>query len=326
MVKTEVLIVGGGPAGSTCAWHLKRNGVDCLIVDRQSFPRQKLCAGWIQPQVFDDLEMDPSNYPCGLITFPALYISLHHFQLRIPTRQYSIRRYEFDQWLLDRSGVTVKKHEVKNIETYHDHFSIDGAFTCKYLVGAGGTHCPVYRTLFQDISPREKNTLIVSMEYEFAENYNDKKCHLWFLENQLPGYSWYVPKAGGYLNIGIGGIGQKLKASGQHIRDHWDQFVNKLNQMSLVANRSYHPKGYAYYHRGKSMTVQHGNAYILGDAAALATIDMAEGIGPAVKSGRLAAESILTGKNYSVDEIAAYSFKYRWLVKMIDYIFSKMKN
>ncbi len=96
--------------------------------------------------------------------------------------------------------------------------------------------------------------------------------------------------------------------------------------MSLIANRSYQPKGYAYYHRGKSMTVQHGNAYILGDAAALATIDMGEGIGPAVKSGRLAAESILSGKTYSVDDIQKYSIKYRKLVKMIDYIFSKMKN
>ncbi len=49
MIERDVIIVGGGPAGSSCAWRLARHGVKPLVLDRASFPRLKLCAGWITP-------------------------------------------------------------------------------------------------------------------------------------------------------------------------------------------------------------------------------------------------------------------------------------
>ena len=58
MRSCEVLIVGGGPAGSSAAWRLRRAGADVLVLDRERFPRLKLCAGWITPQVVRELEMD----------------------------------------------------------------------------------------------------------------------------------------------------------------------------------------------------------------------------------------------------------------------------
>ena len=45
----DVAIVGGGPAGSSCAWALRDSGLDVLVVDRATFPRHKLCGGWITP-------------------------------------------------------------------------------------------------------------------------------------------------------------------------------------------------------------------------------------------------------------------------------------
>lgn len=51
MITAETIIVGGGPAGSSCAWRLRQLGGDCIVLDRQSFPRVKLCAGWITPAV-----------------------------------------------------------------------------------------------------------------------------------------------------------------------------------------------------------------------------------------------------------------------------------
>ena len=47
----DALIVGGGPAGSSCARQLRRAGLDVLIMDKQEFPRDKVCAGWITPAV-----------------------------------------------------------------------------------------------------------------------------------------------------------------------------------------------------------------------------------------------------------------------------------
>ena len=58
MESCDVLIVGGGPAGSTCAWQLRQAGLDVLVMDKQTFPRDKVCAGWITPAVVESLELD----------------------------------------------------------------------------------------------------------------------------------------------------------------------------------------------------------------------------------------------------------------------------
>jgi len=47
----------------------------------------------------------------------------------------------------------------------------------------------------------------VPQEEEFRYDHTNQDCQLWFLENHLPGYSWYVPKANGYVNVGVGGKG-----------------------------------------------------------------------------------------------------------------------
>jgi hypothetical protein len=54
--------------------------------------------------------------------------------------------------------------------------------------------------------------------------------------------------------------------------------------------------------------IQIGNAFLAGDALGLGTLDMGVGIGPAIRSGQLAAEAIITGAAYSVASIPPYSF------------------
>ncbi len=58
----DVLIVGGGPAGSSCAWGLRSSGLDVVVADRKAFPRDKVCAGWITPQVIESLDIDLDDY------------------------------------------------------------------------------------------------------------------------------------------------------------------------------------------------------------------------------------------------------------------------
>jgi long-chain acyl-CoA synthetase len=58
----DVAIVGGGPAGSSCAWKLRESGLDVVIIDRVIFSRDNVCAGWITPQVLHDLRIDRGNY------------------------------------------------------------------------------------------------------------------------------------------------------------------------------------------------------------------------------------------------------------------------
>ena len=57
--------------------------------------------------------------------------------------QHSIRRVEFDDWLLKRSGAEVVTHQVKRIERTAHGYLIDDGYECDALVGAGGTACPV---------------------------------------------------------------------------------------------------------------------------------------------------------------------------------------
>ncbi|HQE93695.1 MAG TPA: NAD(P)/FAD-dependent oxidoreductase [Anaerolineae bacterium] len=316
MLQTEVLIVGGGPAGSACAWYLRRHHIDCLVLDREPFPRVKLCAGWIPPQVLHDLEIRPEEYPHSLTSFAAFRIAIRGIGFSLPTRQYAIRRVEFDHWLLQRSGVPVATHHVRTIERRNGAYVVDGEFSGVYLIGAGGTHCPVYRTFFRDVHPRARDTLIITQEEEFPYAVVDPHCYLWFMENQLPGYSWYVPKVGGYVNVGVGGMAETLTAHGDTIQRHWDVLVAKLEHRGLVREHPFAPKGHSYYLRQHSGAVRVDNAFIVGDAAGLATRDMGEGIGPAIKSGLLAAEAIVHGTDYSVDNIRQLSLVPRWLFKM----------
>ena len=318
-IDSEVIIIGGGPAGSTCAHELNRHGVQTLILDKKRFPRLKLCAGWITPKVVKDLQFSPDDYPYSLLVLNRLFFHFYGMRIPVKTRQYSIRRIEFDDWLLKRSGVPIIQHRVKRIDIKNGDYYIDDRFRCKYLVGAAGTHCPVFRTIFRNINPRSDEYLITAIEEEFPYDYHDDNCHLWFFENHLPGYAWYVPKEGGYLNVGIGGKFKGIKRSGKTIRMHWDNFIKKLKKLSLVTNHAFNPGGYNYYLRQPAEIVQLDNAFIIGDSAGLATLDMGEGIGPAIESGILAAQSIINSVPYSPQTVTKYSS-----TSFLNIIFSKL--
>ena len=307
MRTADAIVVGGGPAGSTCAWKLREAGLDVLVLDKASFPRTKLCAGWVTPEALRDLELDPGDYPHSFMTFDALNLHVGFLGIAPKTRQHSIRRYEFDEFLLRRAGAEVVLHKVKSIREDGGYYVIDESFRCRYLVGAGGTACPVYRNLFHDDKPRAGSLQIATLEQEFAYEWKDPACHLWFFDGGLPGYSWYVPKANGYINVGLGAIAERLKAQGGHLRDHWQLLTTKLKRLGLVHYDDYQPTGYSYYLHGDVDRVRNGNAFLVGDAAGLATRDMGEGIGPAVASGLRAARSITDGSPYSLAGIDEFS-------------------
>ncbi len=307
MIESHVIIVGGGPAGSTCARELRKSGIDAIIVDKKTFPRTKLCAGWITPGVFSDLELAPENYPHSLLAHRRIIFCFRGIPVPVITRQYSIRRYEFDNFLLSRAKVPVYEHTVRDIRKEGRKYVIDGAYRCNWLVGAGGTHCPVYKSLFTDIHPRDPMRRIVTAEEEFTWSWEDPHCRLWFFDHGLPGYSWYVPKQNGYLNVGIGGKQASLKKRGETINSHWLHFVDKLYRKSLVSGRRFAPRGHIYYLRGRTKNTRLDNAFIIGDAAGLATRDMGEGIGPAIQSGRLAAGAIISGETFSLSSVTRWS-------------------
>lgn len=313
MIRTDVLIVGGGPAGAACAWRLKQSHIDCLVLDQVTFPRFKPCAGWMTPDAVRFIQLDPQDYPHSFTTFDRAHISISGVQLTTRGRQHAIRRIEFDDWLLRRSGAPVQLHTVKSIAQDGDGFVVDGEFSAKYLVGAGGTYCPVYRSLFKSPqSTRTRHALVAAQEDEFAYPFRDPDMRLWYLEDGLPGYAWYVPKQNGYVNVGIGGMAEGLKANNDSLKRHWNLLVQKLDRLGLVRGYTYQPSAHSYYLRQDRTELRKGNAFLVGDAAGLATSDMGEGIGAGIRSGVLAADAIAHGSEYKVDSVPRYSLG--WLL------------
>ena len=87
MLRCDALIVGGGPAGSTCARVLRQAGWHVIVMDRARFPRDKVCAGWVTPGVFRLLDLDPADYRAGLMypsnTGPGTTMEVHNIHSRI---------------------------------------------------------------------------------------------------------------------------------------------------------------------------------------------------------------------------------------------------
>jgi flavin-dependent dehydrogenase len=274
MLEAQVIIVGAGPAGSACAWKLNQNGTQTVLLDKKAFPRRKPCAGWITPGVLKNLAVKSGEYPHGILTFKRIFFHVRGRKLRVPTCQYSIRRTEFDYWLLKKAAVPLQRHAVQQVRKEDGYYIVDNLYRSKYLVGAAGTYCPVYRSFFKKVNSRSQQRLIVTIEEEFKYDYHDANCHL-------------------------GGKFLALKNRGQTIRQHWDYFIAKLEKLSMVKGHTYRPRGHNYYLRQPLPAGRLDNAYIIGDAAGLATLDLGEGIGPAIESGILAANSILTGCRFS---------------------------
>jgi flavin-dependent dehydrogenase len=318
----ETIVVGGGPAGSTCAWHLRERDREVLILDKAPFPRLKLCAGWITEKVMVDLRFTPEDYPHPLLKlearthFPKIPIALNWF----PTtgENFSIRRCEFDAWLLERSGAPVEQHNVKKIRREDDRYIIDEIYSCRYLVGAGGTMCPVRRNLFDE--KRRKSRQIATLEKEFEYPARKDDCHLYFFQRGLKGYAWYVPKGDGFVNIGIGGKSNYFKKSGTNIHSHFRDFLTDLvreGRLDAETAANLKETGHPYFLYAYEGEIKRDNCFLIGDSVGLASVDLGEGIGPAVESALLAADEILGKGTYSKAPITHYSFGglTQWLLR-----------
>ena len=320
----ETIIVGGGPAGSSCAWKLKKAGKEILILDKESFPRLKLCAGWISSQVMEKLEFASEDYPHSILQLKTkIYIAPIPFSIFgswiMPWRKdYSIRRLEFDRWLVQRSQAPIKTHLVKKIEQKGEYYIIDDRYRCKYLVGAGGTGCPVRRTFFP--RQRDRESLILTLEREFEYPQRDDNTHIFFNYHGLKGYSWYVPKGNGFVNIGLGGANSYFVRSKTTIRDHFRWFLQDLGKRGLLddkTSKELNPSGHGYYLFTKQGEVKKDNCFLIGDSAGLASVDLAEGISPSIESGLLAADEILGNCQYNKKAISRFSLNrvWQWIIE-----------
>lgn len=298
MKHVDVLIVGGGPAGSTCAWKLREAGADVAIVDRAVFPRHKPCAGWITPEVVNLLDLDLGHYGTGrtLQRFMGFTIATVHgrgatVRFDRPV-SYGICRAEFDDYLLRRSGSPVIEGvTVRNIRRAPRGWIVNDAFETPLLVGAGGYFCPVVHALgFTPACERAvvaEDTEFTLSPAEPAECTVDPELPQLFLCDDLRGYAWVVRK-GDRVNVGLG------RRDPHALREHVDRFLATLAPPLAAQARRGRWHGHAYLLRDESHRIASGDGFLLlGDAAGLAYANSGEGVRPAVISGLLAARTIV---------------------------------
>lgn len=301
--------MGGGPGGSSCARALGAAGLDVAVIDRSSFPRDKVCAGWITPPVLEALQIDPEDYarertwqPITAFRTGLMGDVAHYTDFGRPV-SYAIRRCEFDDYLLRRSGARLILGEsVHAIERDGSDWVVNGRVRAPLLVGAGGHACPVARRLRSD----ESVPVIRAQEAEVPVGVDGCGSatggvpELYFCDD-LAGYGWVIRK-GDYLNVGLG------RDDPRDLPGHVHRFCEWLRATGRLPRCPAAFKGHAYrlYDASTPVPVADGIC-LVGDAAGLAHPQTGEGIRPAIESGLLAAEVIREAAgNYRAQRLMPY--------------------
>jgi len=275
----DVLVVGGGPAGSTLAYYLTGSGLKIAIMDKQDFPRQKVCAGWVTPPVMQELKIDLEDYARGrelqaIHGFRISQLGQKQVLSRRPGEpvSYGIRRIEFDEYLLRRCGAELMLNQAcKKMEKTQQGWRVNDTIEAKLLIGAGGHFCPVAREIG---SKGVSELAVAAQEIEFEMNVEQKaQCTVQkdipelFFTPDLKGYGWVFRK-GDYLNIGLGREDKHKLSS--HVTD-FCQYLRQQGKIPLDTPEKMNGHAYLLYHHAPKS---------------------GEGIRPAVESAMLAARVI----------------------------------
>ncbi len=301
----DAIVVGGGPGGSTAAWRLAVTGLRPLVLDAAVFPRVKICAGWVTPAALADLEVDPAKYPLTIQPFDACVLEFegarHTTAWRRPA-SYGIIRREFDHFLLERAAaagadvrwgirVTAVHQDDQGVRVETER----GVFEAPVVIGAGGHRCPVAKAL-GEVSEREEVVVAQESETRLPAGWVGRlapflRAPELYVEPDLRGYGWYFPKED-FVNIGIGCTG----GNDGSLPRRREALISALRASGrLPVDLQIEPfKGHSYVVRRQAPRRVAGPRFCLvGDAAGLARDLSGEGIGPAIRSGRLAADAAL---------------------------------
>ncbi|HEY2934597.1 MAG TPA: NAD(P)/FAD-dependent oxidoreductase [Acidobacteriota bacterium] len=313
MQKCDVLIAGGGPAGSSCAWKLSKAGLKVLVLDQHTFPRNKVCGGWITPAVLEELQIQTEDYAARNVLQPITgFLTGVMGGIQTVTRycrpvSYGVRRCEFDYYLLRRCGAKLQQSTpFRQMRRSGHEWVVNEEFTASVVVGAGGHFCPVARFLGA-VLKRERVVAAQEVEFEIDENLragcavSGEIPELYFCSD-LKGYGWCFRK-GNFLNIGLGRMGN------DGLNSQVERFCEFLTtERRIPAERVRKLKGHAYLLYGVTPRRLIDDGVLLtGDAAGLAYPLSGEGIRPAIESGLMAADALLNANGrYTADNLESY--------------------
>jgi geranylgeranyl reductase family protein len=316
MEVADVAVVGGGPAGAAAAITLARAGRDVVLLDKATFPRDKICGDGLTAgalRLLEDLGLRPGAVPSWQPVDDVVVSSPSHREVTFPLPQgdglFAViaRRVELDAALLDVAravGVTVHDgHTVIGAREEADRVVLDvdgmGPVAARYAIGADGMWSPLrkllgvatpgylgewhaFRQYFTNVGPRAARELFV-----------------WFEPDLLPGYAWSFPLPGGGANVGFGI--QRDGGKVDRVRDMkaiWPELLGRPHIRAVLgpdARPESPHRAWPIPARIDGVVLTTGRTLFIGDAAAATDAMTGEGIGQALLTGRLAADAIAAG-------------------------------
>jgi len=339
----DVLIVGGGPSGSACAYWLAEAGWDVVVVEKKQFPREKTCGDGLTPRAVRQLaDIGVEDAMTGAHRFYGLRSVAYGRSLDLrwpevpgfPNYGYTITRHDLDALVADRAakaGAKVLQHtealEPLDATPPGDPGSLAGCagavvssgpdsspteLRARYVVVADGANSRFGRAL-GTARDREYPQGMALRGYYRSDRHDEDliESHLDIRDNGevVPGYGWIFPLGDGRVNVGVGLLSTDRRWKGLNTSRLMDAFVAQApKSWGLSPETSCGPPTGGRLPMGLGVGPRTGvNTVVVGDAGGLINPFNGEGIAYGYETGRLAAAFLgeaLSGGG--TESIAAY--------------------
>ena len=318
MEEFDVIVVGGGPAGSTCATFLGREGYKVLLLDKAKFPRDKTCGDAISGKslsVLKELGLPAEvEKVMHAKVYGVTFSSPNSRVLKIPMKNpetsygYVSPREVFDNVLFQNEkkyAKTMEQFQVTDlIKEGEKIVGIKGMdlvkktpyeFRSKVVVGADGATSVVAQKLGLFEMDDEHHCVALRAYYEGVDGM-DNTIELHFTENLIPGYFWIFPAGhDGYANVGLGMLTKDVKKRKINLKEVMFKeieqnplFKDRFKNAKLVSE----VKGWNLPLASKMRKMAGDGWILIGDAASLIDPFSGEGIGNAMTSGKIGFRTI----------------------------------
>jgi geranylgeranyl reductase family protein len=306
----DIAIVGGGPAGSSCAAFCAMAGLRTLLLEREQFPREKVCGDCLNPACWSILrrlelaERVRSLRHGKLDRVEFIAIGGRTLRIALPTgnnAEIAIKRSLLDQLLLNRArefGTTVFENTtltaLSSPDPRNDHWSISAGeqtFRSRALVAADGRNSTVARLC--GLLPRvARERIALQTHLRLPSGFGDRVV----LEFRPEGYSGQAPVGSDELNLCLVSVAKKMPALREWAEARFQISPGHAWRTITPLTREPIPAGQP-------------SLFLVGDAARVVEPFTGEGIYYALASGELAAKAIaLQCNGGTVQEVsAAYS-------------------